>query len=248
MLIVMIMFNLVLFCHAKLFHASVVQFHVTHASRLAIDNHPHRKVIVSARCLRAKTVHKRQQLTGQPRGFVPIIFFGNHMKRILAAGLVCSLIFTHAYVYASPFYGGFQIDDTASGVFLGYQISKKYAVEVLYSKSDSSIDRAGITVDTSTSSKSIVGIALFPIKLRNVLPCNLYIKAGYQRTNKTETYSVPASVTLTFPYGGKTESYTNQFLLGGGAAYDFTKHLTGRAGIDFVGSDRSVNLTAIYRF
>lgn len=170
------------------------------------------------------------------------------MKRILAAGLLCSLIFTPAYTYAFPLYGGFQIDDTTSDVFLGYQISNKYAVEVLYSKSDSSLDRAGVTVETSTSSKSIVGIALFPIKLRNVLPCNLYIKAGYQRTSKTETYFVPASVTLTFSYGGKMESYTNQFIFGGGAAYDFTKHVTGRVGVDFVGSDRSVNLAAIYRF
>ncbi len=168
------------------------------------------------------------------------------MKRILTAGLLWNFFFTPACAF--PLYAGFQVDHITSDVFLGYQISNKYGIEIHASKSESSVTHAGVTVDTSSTSKSIVGIALFPIKLRNVLPCNLFVKAGYERTNKTETYSIPVSITLSLPYSGRIDSYSNQFVLGGGAEYDFTKHLTGRTGLDIRSSDRSFNMAVIYKF
>jgi hypothetical protein len=168
------------------------------------------------------------------------------MKRILTAGLLCTFIFTPAL--SSPLYAGIQIDDTTAGVLLGYQINKTYAVEAHYSKSSSQITHAGVTVDTSTTGTGIVGIALFPMKLRNVLPYNLFVKAGYERTSNTETYSIPTSATLTLPYNGKVDNHENQLIFGGGAEYDFTKYLTGRMGLDFLGKDRSINLAAVFKF
>ena len=168
------------------------------------------------------------------------------MKRILTAVLLCNFICTPAQ--ASPLYAGLQIDDSTAGVLFGYQISKTYAIEAHYSKSNSQITHAGVTVDTSTTSTGIVGIAQFPMKLRDVLPCNLFVKAGYERTRSTETYSIPTSATLTLPYNGEIESHKNQLIFGGGAEYDFTKYLTGRMGLDFLGKDRSINVAAIFKF
>jgi hypothetical protein len=168
------------------------------------------------------------------------------MKRILTAGLLCNFIFTPAL--ASPLYAGIQIDDTTAGVLFGYQINKTYAVEAHYSKSNSQISHAGVTVDTSTTGTGIVGIGMFPMKLRNVLPYNLFVKAGYQRTSNTETCSIPTSATLTLPYNSTITSHKNQLIFGGGAEYDFTNSLTGRVGLDFLGKDRSINLAAIFKF
>jgi hypothetical protein len=168
------------------------------------------------------------------------------MKLILAAALLFSLSFTP--VFATPLYAGVQIDDNTVGAVLGYQINKMYAVEAHYAKSDSSISHAGVTVDTSKIGIGFVGIALFPMKLNDVLPYNLFFKAGFERTTNTDTYSIPGSVTLTLPYNDKITSRRNQGIFGGGAEYDFTKNLMGRVGVDFLGNDRSINLGAIFKF
>jgi hypothetical protein len=76
----------------------------------------------------------------------------------------------------------------------------------------------------------------------------LFVKGGLQHTSNTETYSIPSSVTLTLPYSSKIESGKNQVLFGGGAEYDFTRSLTGRMGMDFLGGKRSINLAAIFKF
>ena len=169
------------------------------------------------------------------------------MKRILAATLLLSnIIFTPAI--ATPLYAGIQIGDDSVGAFLGYQINRMFAVEAHYAKSNSNISHAGVTVDTSTVSKGIVGIATFPMKLREVLPYDLFVKAGYERTNTTDTYSSPASFPSLIPNNGSISSQKNQLIIGGGAEYDFTKYLTGRMGLDFLGKDRSINVAAIFKF
>jgi hypothetical protein len=169
------------------------------------------------------------------------------MKRILAATLFLSnIIFTHAI--ATPLYAGIQIGDNSVDPFLGYQINRMFAVEAHYSKSNSNISHAGVTVDTSTVSKGIVGIATFPMKLHEVLPYDLFIKAGYMRTNTTDTYSGPTIFPSLTPNNGSIMSQKNQLIIGGGAEYDFYKNLTGRVGLDFQGHDRFFNLSAIFKF
>jgi hypothetical protein len=168
------------------------------------------------------------------------------MKRILAAAPLSLLIF--APVSAAPFYAGLQISDESVGVLLGYQISKMYAIEGHYSKSDSLISHAGVTVDTSTVGAGLVGLALFPMKLNDVLPYFLFAKAGYEHTTDNETYSIPASVTLTLPYSDTIKNSKNQFIIGGGAEYDFTKYDMARMGLDFIGDNRSIYLAAIHKF
>jgi hypothetical protein len=168
------------------------------------------------------------------------------MKRIMAAALLYSCTFTPSI--AAPLYAGIQIGDDSVDPFLGYQINRMFAVEAHYAKSNSNISHAGVTVDTSTVSKGIVGIAKFPMKLREVLPYDLFVKAGYERTNTTDTYSGPASFPSLIPNNGSISSQKNQLIIGGGAEYEFSRNLMGRVGLDFLGHDRFVNLSAIFKF
>ncbi len=168
------------------------------------------------------------------------------MKRILAAVLLYCTISTP--VLATPVYTGVQFDDTTTSVLLGYQINDTYRIEAHYSESESSIDHAGIRTDSKSSSTGIAGIARFRMKLRKKVPYYLFLKAGYEHIATTETYSVPASVTLTLRYRDEQSDSENRLIFGGGAEYYFTRHLIGRTGVDFLGADRSVYLAAIYKF
>jgi len=177
---------------------------------------------------------------------VLVNIYKKSMKRILVAFLLTFSMFAPAF--ASPLYAGVQIDDITVSALFGYQFSKMYAVEAHYSKSDSQITHAGVTVDTTTSGAGITGIALFPMKLNEVLPYYLFIKVGYERITNNETYSIPTSATLTLPYSSTITSHKNQSIFGVGAEYDFTRSLVGRMGVDFLGNNRSINLCAIFKF
>lgn len=168
------------------------------------------------------------------------------MKKILVAVLL--YVFTFIPAYATPLYAGMRIDDSSVSALLGYQINKMYAVETHYSKSDSSITHAGVTVDSSIAGLGVTGIALFPMKLNDVLPYFLFAKAGFERSTIHETYAIPTSVTLTLPYSGNINNHKNQFIFGGGAEYDFSKKIMGRMGVDFAGKNKFINLTAIFKF
>ena len=168
------------------------------------------------------------------------------MKRTLAAVLLYGVISTSAL--AAPIYTGVQLDDTATGIMFGYQIDRTYAVELQYVEANTNVTHAGIVVDTRTSAVGIVGVARFKMKLRNAMLYSLFVKAGYEHVTNTEDYSIPTTVTLTLPYDDTETSNENRLILGGGAEYDFTKHVTGRAGLDFHGTDRSIYLAAMYKF
>ena len=168
------------------------------------------------------------------------------MKRFIAAVLVSG--FSLSPAFATPMYAGVQVDDNTAGVLFGFRINNAFAIEAHYSKSSSSNTNAGITIDTSKVGVGVAGLALFPMKLNDVLSYNLYLKAGFEHTSSTDTYTIPDSVTLTLPYSGKIDSTKNQALFGGGAEYDFSKYLAGRMGVDFQGKKRSIYLNAIFKF
>lgn len=170
------------------------------------------------------------------------------MIRILAASLLYIAASTPAYAAYTPLYVGIQLDNTSGSALLGYQINKSYAVEANYTKSDSHIIHSGITSDTSISALGLAAMVMFPMKLDSGSPYFLFAKAGYERYTKDETYSIPSSVTLTLPYNNTVSSVENRVIFGGGAQYDFYQNVNGRVGIDLVGSQRSVYLSAIYKF
>jgi hypothetical protein len=168
------------------------------------------------------------------------------MNRILAVIFLSLFAFTP--VIAAPLYAGIQIDNDSAGVLFGYTINKTYAIEAHYSKSNSRTEHAGVTIDTSSTGVGIVGIAAFPMKLKDVMPYSLFVKGGYVRTTNTDTCSIPTSVTLTLPYDNTITSHKDQVIFGGGAELDLAKSLTGRLGLDFLGNKRSINLAAIFKF
>jgi len=168
------------------------------------------------------------------------------MKNIFAVIILCISFF--ATVHAAPIYVGLKIDNDSTGGLLGYRISKTYALEAHYSRSDSDISHAGVNVNSSIVSTSIVGAIMIPMKLNDVVPYHLFAKVGYQRSTRKETYFIPSSVTLTLPYNDAITSYKNQPILSLGAEYDVTKSVSGRMGIDFKGNDKILNLSAIYKF
>ncbi len=166
------------------------------------------------------------------------------MKRILAAAFLT--LVASANSLATPLYAGIQVGDKSVGALLGFQIDKRYAIEGHYSRSDSHISHAGVTVDTATTGLGVTGNARFPMKLNDVLPYFLFAKAGWERTTNNETYTVPNTSALLS--SGRITSHKNQFIWGGGAEYEFTKNISGRMGVDLVGKDKSINLVALYKF
>jgi hypothetical protein len=166
------------------------------------------------------------------------------MKRTLAAALIT--IVTSAQCMAAPLYTGMQIGDKSVGALIGCQIDKRYAIEGRYSRSDSNISHAGVTVDTATTGLGVTGNAKFPMKLNDVLPYALFVKAGWERTTNNETYTVPNTSALLS--SGRITSYKNQFIFGGGAEYEFSKNFSGRIGLDLIGKDKSINLATLYEF
>ncbi len=168
------------------------------------------------------------------------------MKRTLAAILVSSLIATP--VLAAPLYAGIQVDANSAGLLFGYQIDRTFSVEGRYLRSSSSIDHAGVTVDTKATNVGVAGVARLPMKLEDGQPYFLFARAGAEYVSKEETYYIPTSVTLTQPYSGKSTNHTLKPLVGGGVELNFTRSVSGRVALDFTGKDRSINLAAIMSF
>jgi hypothetical protein len=170
------------------------------------------------------------------------------MNRIWAAVLFYLVTLAPAFAAYTPFYAGIQGDNTSGSAMLGYQISRMYAVEAHYVKSNTHISHAGITSDENITGSGLAALVMFPMKLTGGSPYFLFAKAGYERITKEETYSIPSSVTLTLPYSDTVSSTENHAIWGGGVQYDFYQNVNGRAGIDIVGDKRSVYIGAIFRF
>jgi opacity protein-like surface antigen len=168
------------------------------------------------------------------------------MKRILTATLLYSCFLTPAS--AGPYYAGIKIGEHSAGALLGFQVNRTFGFEAHYSRSSSSTLHAGLTVDTASVGKGLVGIATIPMKLRESVPYDLFVKVGWERTTATEKYNLPATVTLTQAYKGSINTSKNQLIIGGGAEYDLSSNLTARMGLDFIGKDRNFNVGAIFKF
>lgn len=166
------------------------------------------------------------------------------MFRFWAAGLLLTVLAAPACAAYTSIYAGAQLDnDTITGL-LGYQIDKNWAVEAHASRYVTRINQAGATNETQILAMGLSALYMVPMKLSGGSPYFFFGKVGYERTIQDVTYSFPASVT----YSGSYSNYINRGRFGIGAQYDFYEHLSGRAGVDVFGPDRSVYLTAIFKF
>jgi long-subunit fatty acid transport protein len=82
------------------------------------------------------------------------------------------------------------------------------------------------------------------MKLIGGSPYLLFIRAGFERINKSVSYAFPPSVT----YSGSYKNVENRSIVGVGAQYDFFDNFNGRVGIDVVDKNRTVYLGGIFRF
>ena len=142
-------------------------------------------------------------------------------------------------------YVGAQLGDSIVGGLLGLQFAKIYSLEIRYDYVDPVIQPNNKVTASSTGAALV---AMFPVKFKGVDPFFLFAKAGYERTQSKSTASDPGIPGLFPPSTSVTSTVTNRATVGAGAQYDFTNNVSGRIGINAIGSDHSVYLSAIYKF
>jgi hypothetical protein len=166
------------------------------------------------------------------------------MNQIKAGILLCSMLLATTSALASPFYIGAQADNSAGGILLGYQLDKTFTLEARYRKSEELISHSGVTSDTSISAAGLSVLALFPLKMTGGSSYLIFAKAGYERRNIDETYTFPTSVT----YNGTVNNVENRTIIGTGVQYEFYQHVSGRAGFESMGDQRSLYLAVLFTF
>ncbi|MFZ2161269.1 MAG: hypothetical protein WAW02_03540 [Sideroxyarcus sp.] len=179
------------------------------------------------------------------------------MERILPVTLLS--IFVVAPVLAAPvaattstpkadttrLYVGAQLGDSIVGGILGVQINKTYSLEARYDYIDT-IYQPNTTI--KASSTGIAGLGMYPVKFGDMDPFFIFGKAGYERTTTRTTTTDPGipgyfSATTTV-----TTTVRKRVIVGAGVQLDFSRDVSGRIGMNAVGSDHSVYLAAIYKF
>jgi len=142
-------------------------------------------------------------------------------------------------------YVGAQLGDSVVGGLIGLQINKTYSLEARYDYVDP-IYQPNNTVESSNA--DISGLAMFPLKLGNMDPLFIYAKAGYERTTEETTITDPGLPGITPPTTTTTTVVNKRVTAGAGLQHDFSNNATGRIGVNAVGSNHTVYLTAIYKF
>ncbi|MBI5889817.1 MAG: outer membrane beta-barrel protein [Nitrosomonadales bacterium] len=142
-------------------------------------------------------------------------------------------------------YLGAQLGDSVVGALLGLQFTKAYSLEFRYDYVDTVYQPNG-KINASSTGAAVVG--MFPVKFGDLDSFFIFAKGGYERTREKTTINDPGIPGL-FP-ATTTISTTvrKRVTVGAGVQYDFTRDVSGRMGMNAVGSDHSVYLAAIYKF
>jgi hypothetical protein len=141
-------------------------------------------------------------------------------------------------------YAGAQLGDSIVGGLVGLQISKMYSLEARYDYVDT-LYQPNNTV--KSYSVGLAGIAMFPLKLGDMEPFFIFAKAGYERTTEKSTVSDPGLPGLFPPTITVTTIQRKRVTVGTGVQYDFSRNVSGRFGVNALGSDHSVYLAAILK-
>lgn len=177
------------------------------------------------------------------------------MQRILTTTLL--FFFIAAPVLAAPaatsapkddatrVYVGGQLGDSVVGAMLGLQINRSYALEVRYDYVDT-IYQPNTTI--RASSTGVAGLGMYPVKFGDMDTFYLFAKAGYERSKTKSTTTDPGIPGLFPATTTVTTTVRKRVVVGAGVQYDFSPNVSGRVGMNAVGSDHSVYLAAIYKF
>ncbi len=142
-------------------------------------------------------------------------------------------------------YIGTQLGDSVVGGLLGLQINKSFSLEARYDHVDTV--REGNTT-TEASTVGLTGIGMYPVKFGKMNPFYIFLKAGYEQTTTEESVYDPGIPGLFEPSTTVTTTERRRTVVGAGVHRDFSRSVSGRIGMNAVGSDHTVFLTAIYKF
>ncbi|MBU0621942.1 MAG: outer membrane beta-barrel protein [Gammaproteobacteria bacterium] len=146
---------------------------------------------------------------------------------------------------ATRLYVGAQLGDSIVGAMLGLQINRSYALEIRYDYIDT-IYQPNTTI--RASSAGIAGIGMYPVKFGDMDPFYIFAKAGYERSKTKSTTNDPGIPGLFPATTTVTTTFRKRVVVGAGVQYDFSADVSGRIGMNAVGTDHSVYLAAIYKF
>ncbi len=147
---------------------------------------------------------------------------------------------------ASRMYIGTQLGDSIVGGLLGVQISKTYSLEARYDYIDT-IYQPNTTIKANSAGIALLG--MHPVQVGDLEPFFVFLKAGYERsTTKTTTIypglpGIPNSATTIV-----ATTVRKRAVVGAGVQFDLSPNFSGRIGKNAVGSEKSVYITAIYKF
>ncbi len=143
------------------------------------------------------------------------------------------------------FYVGAQLGDSVVGGLLGLQINKTYSIEARYDYIDT-VDQPNITIDAYTV--GITGMGMYPVRFGKMAPFSVFMKAGYEQTTTETTTNDPGIAGVFPPTTTVTTKEEKRVVVGAGVQFDFSRNVSGRIGLNAVGSDHTAYLTAIYKF
>jgi opacity protein-like surface antigen len=142
-------------------------------------------------------------------------------------------------------YVGAHLGDSVVGGLLGLQFTRKYSLEFQYNYIDT-VYQPNTTIKSSSTGVSAVG--MFPVQFSGMDPFFIFAKAGYERTKEKSTTSDPGIPGLFPATTTISTTFRKRVTVGAGAQYDFSNNVSGRIGMNAIGSDHSVYLSAIYKF
>lgn len=146
---------------------------------------------------------------------------------------------------ATRFYVGAQLGDSVVGGILGLQINKTFSLEARYDYIDTE-NQPNTTIDKYGVGLTLIG--MYPVKFGKMAPINLFIKAGYEQTTTETTTYDPGIPGIYDPSTILTTKERKRTVVGAGAQFDLSQDVSGRIGVNAVGSDHTVFITAIYKF
>lgn len=142
-------------------------------------------------------------------------------------------------------YAGGQLGDSIVGGLLGLQINRMYSLEARYDYHDP-VYQPNNTL--KSSSAGVAGLAMFPLKFSDMEPFYMFAKAGYERTKDKLTVHDPGLPGFFPPSTTIATTVRKRVTASAGVQYEFSNSFSGRFGKNFVGSDHSVFIAAIYQF
>jgi len=147
---------------------------------------------------------------------------------------------------ATRMYVGAQLGDSIVGGLLGLQINSTFSFEARYDYIDT-IYYPNTTIKASSTGVALLG--MHPVQLGDMDPFSIFLKAGYERTTTKTTTTDPGIPGLPFPATTTvTTTVRKRAVVGAGMQFDLSPDVSGRIGMNAVGSEHSVYITAIYKF